>query len=166
MVKKILIGLLIVLIAIQFFRPKKNISTTTSANDITTLYATPTDVQNILGKACYDCHSNNTRYPWYAEVQPVAWWLNDHIEEGKHELNFSEFGTYRLRKQFKRLDGTIELVKKGAMPLKSYTLIHTDAKLTDQEKESLFKWASGIMDTMRAKYPADSLIGPKKPQST
>lgn len=158
MVKKIVIVLLVVLVIIQFFRPAKNIATAKSANDITARIAVPADVQGILNKACYDCHSNNTRYPWYAEVQPVAWWLNGHIQDGKRHLNFSEFFSYPLRKQYKKLDETAEMVKEGEMPLKSYTLIHKDADLTQAEKEKLTAWTSSVMSNMKATYPADSLI--------
>lgn len=84
--KRILLVLLVVLILIQFFRPQRNISASPSPADISTIYPVPANVGSILKKACYDCHSNNTNYPWYANVQPIAWWLNDHVEEGKRGL--------------------------------------------------------------------------------
>jgi hypothetical protein len=161
MFKKILLGLLVVFIAIQFFRPTKNLSAQASTNNIRAMHNVPAPVDTILKKACNDCHSNNTKYPWYAEVQPVAWWLDDHIIEGKHELNFDEFKIYSLRKQYHKLEETIDMVKKNEMPLSSYTIIHTDAKLNDTEKKQLFSWASAIMDTMKATYPIDSLIRKK-----
>ena len=82
--------LLLAFIVIQFIRPAKNKSEGVSTNDITTKYAVPQDVMAVLKTSCYDCHSNNTNYPWYANIQPIAWWLDDHIKEGKKELNFSE----------------------------------------------------------------------------
>src|SRR5207249_4489476 len=112
-----------------FFRPAKNKAEGMSPHDITTKYTVPDDVQKILQVACYDCHSNNTRYPWYAEVQPVAWWLDGHIKDGKHSLNFSEFAGYPIRRQYKTMDEVMDLVKAGTMPLASYTWIHTDARL-------------------------------------
>ena len=157
--KKIIIALLIIFIVFQFFRPKKNLSASISANDISTKYPVPDSVQSILKVACYDCHSNNTRYPWYAEIQPVAWWLNNHIIDGKKGLNFSEFTSYRIKKQFHRLDDINELVKKNEMPLSSYTLIHTDAKLTEQEKIILATWTESLKDSIKALYPAGSLLG-------
>jgi len=153
--------LLLALIVIQFFRPAKNKSEGMSKNDITTLYSVPQDVQDILKRSCNDCHSNNTVYPWYAEIQPVAWWLNDHIQEGKKDLNFSEFATYRLRRQYKKLEEINELVKENKMPLNSYLWIHTDAKLNDQQKLTLANWVEAVRDTMEAKYPIDSLIRKK-----
>lgn len=155
--KRILMALLIIFIAIQFIRPAKNRSEGISANDISTKYPVPDSVQAILKVACYDCHSNNTRYPWYEEIQPVAWWLNNHIKDGKRGLNFSEFTSYRIKKQFHRLDDINKLVKKNEMPLSSYTLIHTDAKLTEGQKLAIAAWATSIRDSIKAHYPPDSL---------
>jgi Haem-binding domain len=164
MKKKILLVILVILIGIQFIRPAKNQSTEVLTSDITNVYAVPQDVSEILKKSCYDCHSNNTVYPWYFNIQPVAWWLNNHIEEGKNELNFSEFGSYRIARQYHKFDGIIEQVKKGDMPLGSYTLIHTYAKLSDAQKQTLINWCQNIRDTMKAKYPADSLVMKKRPE--
>ena len=165
MFKKIFKGLfyllLLVFVIIQFFRPAKNKSEGTSKNDISTLYAVPQDVQNILKTSCNDCHSNNTVYPWYAEIQPVAWWLNSHIEDGKKDLNFSEFATYRIRRQYKKLEEINELVKENEMPLDSYLWIHKDAKLSDQQKLTIANWAEAVRDSIRAKYPPDSLVRKK-----
>ena len=157
--KRILIALLIIFIAIQFIRPAKNQSEGISANDISTKYPVPDSIQAILKVACYDCHSNNTRYPWYNQIQPVTWWLNSHVMDGKRGLNFSEFTSYRIKKQFRRLNDINELVKKNEMPLSSYTLIHTDAKLSDRQKLALANWTSALKDTIKAHYPADSLLG-------
>jgi hypothetical protein len=165
MFKKIFKGLfyllLLAFVIIQFFRPAKNKSEGTSKNDISNLYAVPQDVQNILKKSCNDCHSNNTVYPWYAEIQPVAWWLNSHIEDGKKDLNFSEFATYRIRRQYKKLEEINELVKENEMPLDSYLWIHKDAKLSDQQKLTIANWAEAVRDSIRAKYPPDSLVRKK-----
>lgn len=159
--KKILLVLLIVFIGIQFVRPAKNVSTDKSKN-IKNLYAVSTEVETILTKACNDCHTNNTEYPWYAAVQPVTWWLDDHIKEGKKHLNFDEYTTYNLRKQFHKMEEVVEQVKEKEMPLDSYTWIHRDAKLSDAERATLTTWAQAVMDTMKAHYPIDSLI--RKPK--
>lgn len=159
--KKILLVLLIVFIGIQFVRPAKNVSTDKSKN-IKNLYAVSTEVETILTKACNDCHTNNTVYPWYASVQPVTWWLDDHIKEGKKHLNFDEYTTYSLRKQFHKMEEVVEQVKEKEMPLDSYTWIHRDAKLSDAERATLTTWAQAVMDTMKAHYPIDSLI--RKPK--
>jgi hypothetical protein len=162
-VKISLLGLLIVLVIIQFFHPKRNISTAKSPDNIAAVYSVPDNVSSILSKACNDCHSNNTRYPWYSNIQPVAWWLNDHVKEGKRELNFDDFKNYVVARQYRKMEEVIDEVKKGDMPLTSYTLIHTDAKLNDQEKSALITWAESIRSTMKATYPADSLVRKKKP---
>lgn len=159
--KRVLIFLLIILIALQFFRPSKNISAQTSRNDISLLYPLPEEVKSILKKACNDCHSNNTTYPWYAHIQPVAWWLDVLFLEGKKELNFSEFGAYRLRRQYHKMEEVEEMVNDKKMPLESYTFIHTNANLTQQEKDRLITWSKAIRDTMEAKYPMDSLVAKK-----
>jgi Haem-binding domain len=145
MVKKIAIGLLVALVIIQFFRPARNISSEKSPNDITNKYAVPASVQEIMKASCNDCHSNNTVYPWYANIQPVAWWLADHVNEGKRELNFSEFSTYSPKKAHHKLEEVIEMVKEGEMPLQSYTIIHQNAKLSEPQKLELANWADGLM---------------------
>ncbi|MBL7701832.1 MAG: heme-binding domain-containing protein [Ferruginibacter sp.] len=153
--------LLLAFVIIQFFRPTKNKAEGISKNDISTLYAVPADVQSILKTSCNDCHSNNTVYPWYAEVQPVAWWLNNHVVDGKKHLNFSEFAAYSLRKQYHKLEETNEMVKEGEMPLNSYLWVHTDASLNKEQKLTVANWVNSVMDTMKARHPIDSLIRKK-----
>lgn len=164
MFKKILFILLIIFIAIQFIRPTKNIHQGPQPGNIATVYAVPAGIDSILTKACYDCHSNNTQYPWYSNIQPVAWWLKDHVDEGRRELNFDEFASYRAGKQYHKLEETKEQIEKDEMPLASYTLIHTDAKLTDAEKQELINWSEGIRKQMQVKYPKDSLERKRSPQ--
>lgn len=159
--KKILIGLLVILIVMQAFRPAKNTSNDTS-KDISKTYAVPENVKVILAKACNDCHTNSTRYPWYAEVQPVSWWLNDHIKEGKRKFNLNEFDGYRIARQYKKMEECMEQLKEGEMPLPSYTLIHKDAILTDTEKQTLLNWCEVVRDSIKARYPADSLVIKKR----
>ena len=145
-------------IVIQFFRPAKNKSEGIGASDITKKYAMPPDVANILQTSCYDCHSNNTEYPWYAYFQPVYWWLNNHIQGGKRALNFSEFVSYPIGKQYRRFNDIIETVKNDEMPLDSYLWIHKKAKLNDQQKLIITNWAIALRDTIKASYPPDSLV--------
>lgn len=160
-VKRILLILLFALIVIQFFRPDKNLSADKTHN-ITNEYPMPADVQAIMAKSCNDCHSNHTDYPWYASVQPVAWWLADHIKEGKRELNFDAFTSYRKAKQYHKLEEAIEQVKEKEMPLSSYTIVHTSARLTDAERATLTSWFQSVRDTMQHRFPADSLVIKRK----
>ena len=153
--------LLLAFIVIQFIRPAKNISEGISNNDISKIYAVPADVQAILKTSCYDCHSNNTVYPWYANIQPAAWWLADHVMEGKKELNFSEFASYRIGRQYRKLEEINKEVKENEMPLESYLWIHKDSKLSEQQKLTLANWVTTIRDTIKANYPSDSLVRKK-----
>lgn len=153
--------LLLAFIVIQFIRPAKNKSEGISGNDITKVYAVPEDVQTILKTSCYDCHSNNTVYPWYANIQPAAWWLNDHVQEGKRELNFSEFASYRIGRQYRKLEEINGEVKEDKMPLDSYLWIHKDAKLDEKQKLTLANWVTSVRDTIKANYPEDSLVRKK-----
>ena len=159
--KRILIGVLLVLIVLQAFRPAKNQSGYVS-KDISSNFVVPENVKVILAKACNDCHSNTTRYPWYAEIQPVSWWLGNHIKDGKRHLNFNEFSGYRIARQYKKLEECIEQVKEGDMPLPSYTIIHKNAILTEAEKQTLYNWCEVLRDSIKADYPADSLVIKKK----
>ncbi len=154
--------LLISFVILQFFRSKKNISEAAIVNDITKTYAIPTIVMASLQTSCYDCHSNNTKYPWYNNIQPVAWWLADHIEEGKKEINFNEFAAYSPRRQYKKFKEINDQLEEDEMPLKSYTIIHSYAKLSKEQKVEIYKWTNAMMDSMKVKYPIDSLERPKK----
>jgi len=153
--------LLLIFIIIQFIRPAKNKSDVISGNDISKIYTVPENVQVILKSSCYDCHSHNTVYPWYANIQPVAWWLNDHVQEGKKELNFSEFAAYRIGRQYKKLDEINKEVKEDEMPLNNYLWLHKNAKLDNQQKLTLTNWVISIRDSIKANYPADSLVRKK-----
>ena len=161
MLRKILLFLLVALIAIQFIHPRKNKSEGPQPNYIGNSFAIPANAKAILAKACNDCHSNNTRYPWYANFQPIHWWLHKHVVNGKKGINYDEYTSRSLRYQYHKMEETIEMVKEGKMPLDSYTWTHKDARLTDEEKDILIRWAQSVMDTMKAKYPLDSLIRKK-----
>lgn len=160
MLKKTGWVLLAALVIIQFIHPARNKSGGPQPHFIGNKYPIPPDVKVILEKACNDCHSNNTSYPWYAKIQPVHWWLNNHIRNGKKHLNFDEYTHKNLRYQYHKMEETIDMVKEGDMPLNSYTWTHKDARLTSEEKNTLTGWANGIMKQMEAVYPADSLKRP------
>ena len=146
--KRILILLLIILVVIQFVRPARNTQEGLLATDITHVKPVPDTVLHLLQRSCYDCHSNNTVYPWYMNIQPSAWFLANHINEGKHELNFSDFGSYTPAKQLKKLQKIGREVKEGGMPISSYTLIHRYASLNEGERQLIINWT----DSLAAKY--------------
>src|SRR6478735_5420860 len=117
MLRKILLILLIVIIIAQFIRPPHNNGNAASANDITHAVQVPDSVMSLLKIACYDCHSDHTRYPWYNNITPVNWWLHNHVTEGKRHFNFSQFNTGSFKRRAKRLDEVAETVEKHEMPL-------------------------------------------------
>ncbi|OEK08893.1 cytochrome C [Flavivirga aquatica] len=138
-VKKILVALLIALVLIQFYRPEKNNAEYRDVSAFETETKPSNKVAAILESKCYDCHSNKTEYPWYAQVAPVSFWLHDHIEEGNEHFNLSNWSTYSDKKKDHKLDELIEEVEEGEMPLKSYTWMH--GSITEEEKEVIIVWA-------------------------
>tara|TARA_R110001592_G_scaffold153736_1_gene382479 strand:+ start:2937 stop:3383 length:447 start_codon:yes stop_codon:yes gene_type:complete len=139
-IKKIVVVVLVALVGIQFFPAKRNQDKTILSSDFTKTYDVPVNIQTILKTSCYDCHSNYTEYPWYNKIQPITWLLENHIAEGKAELNFSEFGDYSKRRKKNKLKSIASQVKDNEMPLSSYTLIHSDAKLSEKEKTDIVSW--------------------------
>jgi hypothetical protein len=140
MKKKIVIALLIILIAMQFIRPAQNKGEARGDKDFTHYVQVPEHIKTTLQASCFNCHSNHTNYPWYAAINPIGLWLNHHIEEGKAELNFSDFSTYDHKKIDHKLEETAEEVQEGHMPLPSYTLIHTDTKLSQEQVQQIVEW--------------------------
>ena len=146
MIKKILLGLAVLFVAAQFVRPAKNISSGAAPADIGTKFAVPPNVKSLLQRACYDCHSNQTHYPWYADIQPVGWWLASHVKDGKEHLNFSEFGTYTVKRTVSKLGQISDEVSQQSMPLPSYTWAHPEARLTAAEMKLITDWADNLHD--------------------
>lgn len=142
--KKVLIVLLVILVIIQFIRPQRNQATAATGQEIENIYEVPAYVGDILKRSCNDCHTNYTSYPWYTNVQPIGWWLQDHINEGKEHLNFSIFGSYTPKKQAHKLEEVIEEVKEGKMPLQSYTYVHSSSVLNKEDAEALSAWAASL----------------------
>lgn len=142
MMRKTLIVLFVAFVAIQFIRPPQSSATQLTLNqDLFAHHAAPEHVKQILTNACYDCHSNQTHYPWYAQIQPAAWFLQKHIQEGKQALNFSEFGKLSAKRARKKLESCIDAVAEREMPLKSYTIIHHEARLTEAQIKDFVAWA-------------------------
>jgi hypothetical protein len=144
MLKKILILLLALVIIAQFIRPAKNVSAVVGPNDIAAKHPVPANVAALLKRACYDCHSNNTKYPWYAEVQPAGWWLASHVKDGKRHLDFSEFAAYAPKRAKTKAGEIVDEVEEGKMPMKSYTLMHPEARLTPEELKLITAWAEDL----------------------
>jgi len=143
------VGVLMVLIAIQFVPPARNQSAGAAPNDIAAKYPVPADVALLLRRACYDCHSNQTRYPWYAAVQPMGWWLAWHVNAGKRHLNFSEFSTYSAKRARGRIGDVADEVDQKHMPLRSYLWMHPEARLTPEETRRLVTWAENLQEEIK-----------------
>lgn len=143
--KRILLVLLLAFVVMQFFRIDKTNPPVVEADDFISITQPSAEVEKILRTACYDCHSNETVYPWYSNIAPVSWMLEDHIEEGREHLNFSKWGTFELKKQNHKLDECAEEVEEGEMPLNSYTWTHGDASLSDKQKKTLADWFKSCM---------------------
>lgn len=141
--KKILLAILAVVVLIQFIRPEKNNSQNYS-NDISKVVDVPIEVQEILKTSCNDCHSNNTVYPWYSEIAPISWYLASHVNEGKEHLNFSEWTVYNENQKSHIIKDIEEELEEQKMPLKSYLIIHKDAKMTEDQYNTLLNWVKTI----------------------
>lgn len=152
MKKKLFLALVIILVAIQFIPMQLNqgLHSKNESNlpEFFDKYPISNTVKNILRTSCFDCHSNATVYPGYSKIQPVGFWLNHHVEEGKEHLNFDEMHNYPDQRLYHKLEEIREQVDEGEMPLSSYTLIHTDAKLDELQKQEVKLWAKGVMDSM------------------
>lgn len=141
---KYLIALVALLIIIQFFRIDKNNPTYPQQNDFIAITNPPKELAQIIKTSCYDCHSYHTEYPWYTNVAPISWWISHHIEEGREHLNFSEWGNYSEKKAKHKLEEFYEEVEEGEMPLTSYTIIHGDATLSEDQVEKLVSWVKSL----------------------
>jgi len=151
MKKRLLLGLLVLFAAIQLIRQPKNLGPSNGPDDLIVRTAPDPEVSRLLQTACYDCHSNTTRYPWYAEIQPVGWWLANHVKEGKGHLNFSTFGRLPPKRAAHKLEQCADEVTEGGMPLPSYKLAHPDARLTPDQQKLLGNW----FGLERANLPAE-----------
>lgn len=155
MVKKILLGLGVVFIVLQFFRIDKENPVADPSLDFMELTSPPVEVATILKTACYDCHSYKTEYPWYTNVAPVSWWIADHINHGRGELNFSEWANYSYKRADHKLEEGVEMVEDLEMPLPSYTWAHGDARLSDAQRELLIDWFSDLRTEMKEAQEQD-----------
>ena len=148
-IKKILFIGLIIFLLMQLYQPARNESFEQDITaNFTKVYKVPKNVEAILRTSCYDCHSNNTNYPWYSYIQPARFFMESHIKEGKENLNFSEWGNYSNRKQNNKLDRIAKQIKSNEMPLSSYTMIHKNATLSATQKKEIINWISQLKDSL------------------
>ena len=138
--KIIAIVLVVAFLGIQFIRPDFTNPPVDQAETLFAATEVPENVKTILSRSCADCHSNETNFPWYSKIQPSAWFLKGHIDDGRRELNFSVWKTYEPRRQRKKLGEICEQVQERFMPLPSYLWIHRDAKMSDADIKTLCDW--------------------------
>ncbi|PWA05016.1 heme-binding domain-containing protein [Flavobacterium psychrotolerans] len=144
-IKRIAVIGLILFLLIQLYQPARNLGYEQDLTaNFTKVYTVPKNVETILRTSCYDCHSNNTNYPWYSNIQPARFFMESHIKEGKENLNFNEWGNYSSRKQNNKLDRIAKQIKSNEMPLASYTLIHKNAILTPTQKVEVINWINTL----------------------
>jgi hypothetical protein len=101
----------------------------------------PEEVRTILRRACYDCHSHETRWPWYSYVAPVSWWVVGHVDHARGDLNLSQWPVLDFELQELAFHDIEEQVSSEQMPLPSYLILHSEARLTPEERETLLRWA-------------------------
>lgn len=142
--KRFLIVGLIALVGIQFVPADVNKQAVTPDADFRYVYDVPDNVVNILENSCYDCHSNNTNYPWYSNIQPARMIMDHHVEEGKEELNFSEFGNYSERRKRNKLRSITEQIEKRKMPLLSYLWLHSEATINQSQIDSILSFLNEV----------------------
>jgi len=138
--KWLVLVLAIVFIAIQFKRPARTNPPVEESQTLAAHTQMTPEVADILARSCYDCHSNRTTWPWYTNVAPISWFIVDHVNEGRADLNFSEWGKYEQRRQDRRLQQMCDLAQDASMPLTSYTPLHSGSKLTPAQVKALCDW--------------------------
>lgn len=142
--KRSFIVIFIAFAGIQFIPIHRNISTEIPPTDFMKFYRPPENIEQAIMVSCYDCHSNHTEYPWYSYIQPIGWIIQDDINKGKNQLNFSEWGNYSDRRKRMKLKSIISQIEDNKMPLSSYALTHSEAKLSEKEKIIIVKYISSL----------------------
>ena len=132
------------LIIIQFFRIDKTNPEYDVNNDLMNIHPPSEEVKGLLKNACYDCHSNESIYPWYTNIAPISFWIKGHIDNGRRHLNYSEWGVYSDDKRSHKIEETIEYVKEGWMPIGSYKIAHSSARITDSDREKIIGYFQSI----------------------
>ena len=152
--KKIGVVLLIALVVAQFFGPEKNDGNLDTVNAFIAETNPPTEVTQILKTTCFDCHSAKTNYPWYNNITPVNYWLDEHIRDGKKHLDFSKWSEYSLKRKEHKMDELYEEVEKKEMPLNSYTWTHAEANLTQAQIDAVVAWGKKVQTDYKQQMTA------------
>lgn len=148
MLKKILFGVIILFALIQLIPNELPEVTLENKNDLLSNNEFPAEIENQIRASCYDCHSNETIYPWYSYVAPVSFLVKRDTKEGRKELNFSDWESLERNKKAKHLTDIIEEIEEGEMPFPPYLITHSEAKLNDKVKEDLIEWADSYAESL------------------
>lgn len=139
-----LTGLVVVLAVLQFFQISKVNPPVVAEKDFINIHQPDKKISALLKDACYDCHSHETKYPWYTNIVPLSYWIKNHIIKGREELNFSNWADYSDKKADHKLEESSEKVSEKKMPLKSYTFTHSNAKLNQDQIKLLSEYFNGL----------------------
>ena len=140
MLRRILLIVVIVFVAIQLYRPATTNPPEDPSHNLKAVAQVPADVDHVLAQSCNDCHSYKTVWPWYTQIAPSRWLVVSDVNDGRRHMNFSEWTTLPVERQQRRLSEICEQVRSGDMPLKQYTWIHTETKLSDSQREAICAW--------------------------
>ena len=157
MTKKIILAVAVLVVILQLFQIDKTNPVADPELDFIAIANPPAEIGSLIKTACYDCHSHQTKYPWYTYTQPLGWWIKDHIDHGRGELNFSEWGNYPTRRADHKLEESAELVLEEEMPLPSYLKTHSEARLSTEQRELLAYW----FETERDRIMPDTTATPQ-----
>jgi hypothetical protein len=144
MKRKILIGLGVLFVLIQFIRIDTVNPPVVAEEDFFAIQKAPEEVENLIKTACYDCHSHTSEYPWYSNIAPVSWWLRDHINEGRSHLNFSTWASLNEEKSAHKLEECAEMLEATEMPLLSYMIAHRDAWINAEQRATLVAYFQSL----------------------
>jgi hypothetical protein len=146
--RRILFLIIILFLILQVFQPSRNTSSDILKTDIANMYNLPDSVEVLFINRCYDCHSNNSEYPWFTNIQPIAWFVKNNIEKGKSHLNFSNFGEYDQKTIIKKLNKLSEVMRQDKMPIKTYKWYYKKASLNSTERILIANWAINLKDSL------------------
>lgn len=140
LIRTILIIVAVTLVLIQFFQIDKTNPSIDVTQDFVQTTNPPAEITTILKTACYDCHSHTTKYPWYTNIQPLAWWIKGHVDNGNKHLNYSTWNTYSAKKKAHKIEEMIEMVEGKEMPMLSYMIAHNNAWINAEQRKALVDW--------------------------
>lgn len=152
MSKKIVLSILIVFIILQFFTIDR-----TNPSIKHNMIIEDDNVAELLKIACFDCHSNETNWPWYSYVAPISWLIEEDVNHARKELNFSNFEDYTKKRKLHKLEEMKEEMEEGKMPIDSYTFLHSEADLKDSDKQLIYNWIAKKIEIVKDSVNVDSL---------